>query len=322
MLVHFNHDFLSRSGGVIYDIVGLFPGVPVFFFISGFLIPHSYISSGLKNYLLKRAFRIFPALFFSVLISVFLLIYFDQIIVKKFPYLWFLSQVSFLQFINPAEFRDYGTGVVNGALWTISVELQFYVLTPFIVYIYAYSKRLILIIALISICSNVFANLIIDTGGILSKLIRISFLPWISYFIFGWLSRDLIVHLRGKDILSLFMIFLVSYLLLYGFKSVGNSIAPPLGLLLGFSVLGSSRFFSSSRFSWIEKNDLSYSIYLVHMLVIGFLIEVGISRAPFLIVPYFVLCLFLSLISWFLIERPSLVFGRSVVKKIRNLDRD
>ncbi len=43
---------------------------------------------------------------------------------------WLAGQVSFLQFFNPEQFRGFGIGVANGALWTITVELQFYVFIP------------------------------------------------------------------------------------------------------------------------------------------------------------------------------------------------
>ena len=62
------HDFLS--------IITLFPGVPIFFFISGYLVAQSYErsvkGSGIIDYIIKRSLRIFPALWLSIFFGVML----------------------------------------------------------------------------------------------------------------------------------------------------------------------------------------------------------------------------------------------------------
>src|SRR4051794_31062121 len=48
-----------------------FPGIPIFFVISGFLISASYErKSDLKNYVRNRALRIYPALWFCIILTV------------------------------------------------------------------------------------------------------------------------------------------------------------------------------------------------------------------------------------------------------------
>ena len=46
--------------------------------------------------------------------------------------LWFVSQITIGQAYNPNFFRDIGVGVINGALWTITVEILFYIIVPII----------------------------------------------------------------------------------------------------------------------------------------------------------------------------------------------
>jgi len=54
-----------------------------------------------------------------------------QITAKQW-FAWLATQFTFLQFFNPDFMRAYATGKLNASLWTISVELQFYLLTPII----------------------------------------------------------------------------------------------------------------------------------------------------------------------------------------------
>jgi len=122
-----------------------YDGVSIFFAISGFLVTISWINSNfnLKTYLIARSLRIFPALWTSAIISFFLIIFLGKF---KFAFslkgiLWLFSQASPFTFWNPNELRDFGVGVINGSLWTIPVELQFYIFVPLLISLYFLLKR-------------------------------------------------------------------------------------------------------------------------------------------------------------------------------------
>src|SRR3954471_5017382 len=58
---------ISRLG---LDVIYLFPGVPVFFIISGYLISASYErNNSIKNYARNRALRIYPGLWACILVT-------------------------------------------------------------------------------------------------------------------------------------------------------------------------------------------------------------------------------------------------------------
>lgn len=57
---------ITGRGGRFLAFIDLFPGVPIFFFISGFLISKSFEeNSVLKEYALNRILRIYPGLLTS-----------------------------------------------------------------------------------------------------------------------------------------------------------------------------------------------------------------------------------------------------------------
>ena len=112
---HFN-----LNQGFVAKYIHLIPGVPIFFFISGFLIYGSYEASmkspkPLRNFILKRAIRIFPALWFCIFVTLALIWmggYFTTTNVSFYPFLsWVLAQGSFLQFYNPDFMKGYDVGI-------------------------------------------------------------------------------------------------------------------------------------------------------------------------------------------------------------------
>ena len=150
MLVHLSthiEDFSSPS------FIKHFPGVPSFFFISGFLIYTSCQRLTLKMYFFNRLVRIFPALFFATIGGFFVvLIAKDYIFIWEnitLVSIWFISQITIGQAFNPSQFRDIGVGVINGSLWTITVEILFYLACPIVILIEKKIKYLVHILILI-----------------------------------------------------------------------------------------------------------------------------------------------------------------------------
>ena len=64
--------------------------------------------------------RIYPALWFSLIVTIFLLFYsvsdYEKIIFESEFLLWLIAQISFFQFYTPDILRFWGTGTPNGAL--------------------------------------------------------------------------------------------------------------------------------------------------------------------------------------------------------------
>jgi len=116
--------------GKLSGIFDFFPGVLMFFTISGFLIFSSLDrNKDLKKYFFNRVLRVYPGLWLCFIVTVILLLAFKTINVSDLftgtMLKWSLGQLTFFQFWTPDLLRTWGVGTPNGSLWTIPVELQF-----------------------------------------------------------------------------------------------------------------------------------------------------------------------------------------------------
>jgi peptidoglycan/LPS O-acetylase OafA/YrhL len=205
-----------------------------------------------------------------------------------------ITKTTILQFYNPEFLRGYGDGVLNGSLWTITVELQFYILLPIIYLIFlkvgSNSKILWLIGAFVLV--NAFYDFLHTdfSKNITFKLFHVSFAPWffILYILISFLAKPL-----NAD--------------------YGNSLNPIIFFLLScliFSAAYSPVMLSNKL---IGNTDISYGTYLYHMPIINFFLYMGFPKNYSLGALIFALTIAVSIVSWFLIEKPSLNF----VKKLK-----
>lgn len=222
--------------GEVPTFLGYLPGVPIFFLISGFLIFPSYAkSASLREYTLKRILRIYPALIVCFILCVAMLLaigYLSLNMVTSAQFgVWAAAQLTIVQFYNPEFMRAFGAGVINGSLWTIAVELQFYILTPMLYRLLTRHPGLwgLLIGALMLL--NVAYSALTDGKGFVSRLAMVTFLPWLYMFLLGaWLSTrpravQIIVRLPVGAVVAAFAAA-VGLTQLVGLPVSGNRINP------------------------------------------------------------------------------------------------
>ncbi|MGC3990983.1 MAG: acyltransferase [Chthoniobacteraceae bacterium] len=115
-----------------------------FFIISGFLIVMSYEKSrSLSDYFERRARRIYPAYLVVVLAGMVLGGFFTTLGLKAFltakaTFLHLLANLSFLNFLKPdlpGVFATNRMHAINGALWSLKIEVMFYLCVPVIVWL-------------------------------------------------------------------------------------------------------------------------------------------------------------------------------------------
>lgn len=323
---HSLHHLQINSYNWLTSILELFPGVPVFFFISGFLISRAFEKSpDVLKYSLNRIVRIFPALIFCTLISisaVYLTGYFSKVEINPLLFIgWSIGQITFVQFFNPDFMRGYGTGVLNGSLWTITVELQFYFVIP-IVYLIAKFFRLKITQLLLSflvtfLLISIFTLSLADTfrDHLLYKLWNITFAPWVYMFFIGTIFQRKFnfcySHLAGRAwiMLPLYLIVALIYQNILD-ASLGNEINPILFILLAATIFSLSYSLPNLSNKLLNRNDISYGVYIYHMPIINLLIYNGMVANSYYFYLALALTVALSLTSWKLIERPCLALKR------------
>lgn len=312
------------------DISKLFPGVPIFFFVSGFLISKSYENNpAIRQYSQNRILRIYPALIICTvvsLLSVFYTGYFANISTSIYRILvWIAGQISFIQFYNPDFMRGFGTGVLNGSLWTITVELQFYVLIPILYFIFGIAHKqqtqqtkvrdnvvLIILVLLFMAINIVHCELKGEYAeNLLFKMWGVSFSPWFYMFLVGvFFQKNFaeiyqILHNRFYFILLIYVLFTYFVKTYFGWH-LGNSINPILYLLLTILIFSFAYSFPTLSNRLLRKNDVSYGVYIYHIPVINLFIYYGyISSTSILCLALF-LTIIIAFISWIFIEKSAI----------------
>jgi peptidoglycan/LPS O-acetylase OafA/YrhL len=308
-------------------LIGFFPGVPVFFTISGFLITWSYERN--KKQLLKfyrnRFIRIFPALWMCVFITIFVLLIVHILtphqLFSKVMIAWCLAQLSVFQFYTPDILRSFGVGTPNGSLWTIAIEVQFYVMVP-VLYELCFKQTSkeriryawILWVMLCSIGAYVYANSLAEES-LVRKVMGVFLLPYLYNFIFGmliykhWnLLKELLCNKAGYWLfIYLAYAFLGStWLGLYAPSYWPNTFGFISNALLSFTVISIAYTLPLTSERWLKGNDFSYGIYIYHMIVVNVLVQMGYTTNRSYLVVVFFFTLLLAIGSWFWIERPAL----------------
>ncbi len=257
-------------------------GVDLFFVLSGFLISSLLFTEQLKTkqvdvkrFLIRRGFKIYPAFYLFMLITIPVKIWMDDA-----PNLRaFLGELLFLQ--------NY-LGTVYGHTWSLAVEEHFYIgfalITAWLVKHYKDSPfqhipKLFVVISCVCLALR-FSNLWLhpeysDQHHLVGTHLRIDSLMFGVCLAYYWTFHDLAKRIEGIStyvlvaigiaLLSVNFIFVLEktkWISIVGF--VGNYFGA------GCLLLGALRLESASNFLWKQLAEIgkaSYSIYLWHIVV-------------------------------------------------------
>lgn len=306
-----------------------FPGVPIFFFVSGFLISKSYENNSIiKEYTRNRLLRIYPALIictFISLFSIYLTGYFSTKDINPLEFLfWVAGQTSIVQFYNPEFMRQFGNGVLNGSLWTITVELQFYIIVPMIYLLLRLEKnsnfKLLFLMIIFLVTNIIYRNSFIDYNEIfIYKLIGVSFIPWIYMFLLGVFFQKNFTffykYLSEKFVYLLPPYLLVGYIAIKFFKfPLGNFIHPFLYFSLAVVIFSFAYSYTSFSKKALNGVDISYGLYIYHVPVMNIFLHYGYVNNINYVILSVLISIFFAMFSWFCIEQKCLNFKKKSIK--------
>lgn len=292
-------------------VIDIFPGVPIFFAISGYLISASYErSKSLQSYARNRVLRIFPGLWVCVLVTIPVAMYFGFDFLHLAGLGWVLAQFAGLIY-TPGFLDNFGFGSYNGSLWTIPIELQFYCLLPVLYFACSrsahFSRVLVGIWVVFLLLALKFRPMLgnLDGEPLDLKLLRYSFIPHFYIFLFGvMLQRFRVCEsslIKGKAVLWLaFYIGLMYFLPSSDFKYVLSPLVLAVVLVsVAYSAVNLSH-------TLLRGNDLSYGVYIYHGLVLNIFVELGLMGTAMYGFMVAALAGCLALLSWRLVEKPFL----------------
>lgn len=329
ILYHF-FELLGFQTHILYPVISSIGqlGVPLFFIISGYLIyrsidysiTHNGIKAGIKHYTLHRLFRILPAYYFNFLIVLALA---STIIGAEYFYSSrFLNQIfSHLTFTSFFIYQDSGLGV-NGAYWTLSIEMLWYIVAPLLFIFIKKDRYYIGIIALaflylwsidIGLMDTLF-HLDKTASDYLIMLYYYSFqLPaQIIYFIAGifiykyLLNQNFIINTLSKLIVLILILGLfigISHQDFFITSFVIKNLVTLITVILLFILFYQSRIKQLVIIDWIGK--ISYSLYLWHMPILFVMKQSNIlSHASMLntVLIFIIILLAISSMSYYFIE--------------------
>jgi peptidoglycan/LPS O-acetylase OafA/YrhL len=318
-------------------------GVEVFIFISGFLMTMilkdepRVSGASVRQFYIRRFFRIAPSFYLALALYVVLRPFFtsglasaeslfatpyhiaglqDPVTVRSV-----LLNLLFAHGIFPAE-----AGRVFGPAWSLSLEMQFYLVAP--VCIWCFRRWPIATLAVL-FATNYVANLLFGVygrHGVIATFTYPSLLPnRIFLFLFGASYCLYLFGQRRKDLVIL-LASAVALLPTVGFKSWLVSLLLVLFIHGVVSSTGSWR----KCWAWIAVAkptqllaEWSYGIYLYHMLCMAFAGHVisyiaGAAPAVLLWLSYAAITISsavgLSALLHYTVERPARDFGKRLAR--------
>lgn len=308
-LAEFNHYDIWRK------ILSSELAVQGFFILSGYLVMSSYHrSSSLKDFYFRRILRIYPGYFVAVIF--FAIIGVFQAVLLKYVVSWaeivgyFSANLTLMNFLQPGisgVFFDNAYTDINGALWTIKLEVMFYALVPLIYFI---GNKL----SLQAVAMGMFLIgltwrqmlMIFEVAGYSWHPSLVHQLPGqLHFFAIGVLLFDTVLSpKRLNSNAVIFSIVVLLALMLHGITLAAH--------IFGMTAL----IYIITRLPQVKmpfsRIDLSYGIYLCHFPIIQILIAAGFSaiRPIFFLLIVFFSSVFYAVMSWLIVESPALRFAK------------
>ena len=333
-----NNTYTQQNLGDLLFEGGYF-GVDIFFMLSGFVIvlsttrDHSSI-----NFIIRRVLRLYPV--YIVCLALFACVYF----INKPVDIRIIKSALLLPFDFNAEAPYYGFSLIYTA-WTLTYEVCFYFIFLISMYISGKFRTYICSAIIISMvyALNIYINgdlsfasnssLQFSAKSSVQGIVKIFASPMLFEFVYGMILCELylkIKHLQLKSykMATLILLLAIAFSLFsYGSRYNGGHGILNVGvhcMILMFAMV----FFELVKGMKVIKpliflGDISYSLYLIHPMLMDTLYTPGFSFAPFEFATGFskfflalTMAITISYVAYVLIEKPGQNLGRKIIKTI------
>ena len=259
--------------GVLYRLIGNgFKGVEMFFVVSGFILALPFAKffllglkkPNLKHYYYRRLTRLEPP-YFIALVIFFVLHMIKGVYPTRDLFNGLIQNIFYIQ--NLAPFQHF-QAMIGNITWTLEVEVQFYLIAPFLAYVFSLkkiSRRLMMIISII-ILSILNSSIIFD---------YVTLYAYLNYFLIGFLIADLYIIDR-KTWFNKMGDFFVGFLALAVFLLIDvNPVVDKIIFQVALFVLVYSALTGGFwRAVYGNKvlttiGGMCYSLYLLHTVIIS-----------------------------------------------------
>ncbi len=232
--------------------------VDLFFLISGFLVTASILSGGLKNFVVSRVLRIYPALWVNLILVTFVLgsivttLTVTEYLAHEDVWVYFKGLAFTYKggFFLPGVFTQNHNLAVNGSIWSVLLEVWLYIVVA-LFYIFGIMRSR-------AIYNTVFFVLVVMLWNDKSYLpVSLSSATNLHVFLMFYIGSFLYINRDGVLVSPYFMLIA---LFLAGITLGTEKFA------YGYILLLVTFFCTVSflkQFSWMDKlGDYSYGVYL------------------------------------------------------------
>lgn len=286
--------------------------VSIFFVISGYFSVMMYLKNPKpKEFAIRRFKRLLPAYWLTIIVSAVTFSLFSELDIKDYfcssqLYSYVCYNMLFANFVEPSlpgVFTHNELTAVNGALWTMKVEIMLLFTVP-LFYLaqkrFGIYKSLVVILLFSTVYRIAFEYLYDSTHNNIYSILERQVGGQLVYFYSG-----AAVYFFQKTIFSKLPILLCISLLVYIFQSkltVLEYFAPLAIAICTISVAYHFKFLNiANRFP-----NISYSMYLVHFPVIQLFVSLDKPRewgnVTLFVCMSVTICLGYAL--WYIAERP------------------
>jgi peptidoglycan/LPS O-acetylase OafA/YrhL len=305
----FNHIGILKSGNL---------AVSYFFVLSGFVMLYTYENKTptYREFIIKRIARIVPLYLLAILISIAPAIVLATLGKQDTPPDFWTSlflNITFLQAYVPGYV--YG---INNPGWSLSVEMMFYALFPFLLLLYRKNFRgfvtaVIIFFVLSQAAHLIFAAQLKDNySEVMHQLVYYNPIFHFNEFLVGMLGaymlrRYEVIFTKVPSLVILIATFAVIYWI-GPYFSMHNGLVGPLFLLFIIAVAAKEPKFLQSK-ALVYFGDISYGIYILQKPLIYYVYNILNPKILHLgetsiFYVYLLVLIVVSALSYSFIEKP------------------